>query len=59
MIGAAVDLSFAQSPLACVAMIVDAIDDAAAEFYRRFGFSQFPDTPRRLFLMRESLAKYL
>jgi len=59
MIGAAVDLSFAQSPLGCVAMIVDAIDDAASEFYRRFGFIQFPDAPRRLFLMRESLAKYL
>lgn len=59
MIAAAVDLLFAQSPLACVAMIVDAINNAAAEYYRQFGFIQFPDTPQRLFLLRESLAKYL
>jgi ribosomal protein S18 acetylase RimI-like enzyme len=59
MIGAAIDLSFAQSPLACVAMIVDAIDDDAVEFYGRFDFIQLPDTPRRLFLLRESLKKYL
>jgi len=59
MLGAAVDLSFAQSPLACVAMIVDAINPAAMAFYEKFGFIRFPDAPRRLFLVRESLAKYL
>jgi len=59
MLGAAIDFSFAQSPLACVAMIVDAINDAAAKFYRHFGFIQFPDTPSRLFLLRDSLVKYL
>ena len=59
MIGAAIDLSFAKSPLACVAMIVDAIDDDAVAFYRHFGFLPFPEGPRRLFLLRESLAKHL
>ena len=57
MIGAAIDL--AQSPLACAVMIVDAINEDAARFYRHFGFIPFPDMPRRLFLVRESLAKYL
>lgn len=59
MIASAVDLSFAKSPLACAALIVDAIDDDAVEFYRRFGFIRFPEGPRRLFLLREALAKYL
>ena len=39
--------------------IVDAINEDAARFYRHFGFIPFPDMPRRLFLVRESLAKYL
>lgn len=59
MIGAAVDLSFAQSPLACTVMIVDALNEDAARFYRHFDFVPFPEMPRRLFLVRESLAKYL
>lgn len=59
MLGAAIDLSFAQSPLACAAMIVDAINEDSVRFYQYFGFLRFPDMPRRLFLVRESLAKYL
>lgn len=59
MLAAAVDLSFAQSPLACIALVVDAIDSAAADFYARYGFIRLPEGPRRLFLLRESLAKYL
>jgi GNAT superfamily N-acetyltransferase len=59
MIGAAVDLSFAQSPLACAAMIVDALNEDAIRFYQHFGFIPFPEMPRRLFLVRGSLAKYL
>lgn len=59
MIGAAIDLSFAQSPLACVVMIVDALNEDAARFYRHLGFIPFPEMPRRLFLVRDSLSKYL
>ena len=59
MLAAAVDLSFAQSSLACIALVVDAIDSAAADFYARYGFIRLPDGPRRLFLLRELLAKYL
>lgn len=31
-------------------VVVDAIDDAAAAFYRRWGFIDAPDNPRRLYL---------
>lgn len=32
------------------AVIVDAIDDAAVEFYRRYGFEPFVENPLQLFL---------
>ncbi len=32
------------------AVIVDAINENASVFYQRYGFSPFPDTPRKLFL---------
>ncbi|MGA2418476.1 MAG: GNAT family N-acetyltransferase [Candidatus Acidiferrum sp.] len=32
------------------AVIVDAKDEEAAEFYRRYGFISFPSRPNRLFL---------
>jgi len=33
-----------------VAVVVDAKDEQARYFYRRYGFIQFPDHPSRLFL---------
>jgi GNAT superfamily N-acetyltransferase len=36
--------------VAVFAIVVDAKDDTAALFYRRFGFQPFPLQPRRLFL---------
>ena len=36
--------------VAAVAVIVDAKDDNAVTFYRRYGFFTFPDQPKRLFL---------
>jgi GNAT superfamily N-acetyltransferase len=36
--------------VAVFAIVVDAKDDTAAGFYRRFGFQPFPLQPRRLFL---------
>jgi GNAT superfamily N-acetyltransferase len=59
MVATAANLSFAQSPLGRAAMVVDAIDARAAEFYEHLGFVRVPDGPRRLFMLRESLAKYL
>jgi GNAT superfamily N-acetyltransferase len=40
----------ASETLAVHAVIVDALDDRAAAFYRKFGFVMFPDADRRLFL---------
>jgi GNAT superfamily N-acetyltransferase len=36
--------------LAVFAIVVDAIDERAAAFYRDFGFSPFPSRPLRLFM---------
>ena len=37
--------------VAVFAIVVDAKDDTAAAFYRRFGFQPFPFRPNRLFLL--------
>jgi ribosomal protein S18 acetylase RimI-like enzyme len=37
--------------VAVFAIVVDAKDDTAATFYRRFGFQSFPLQPSRLFLL--------
>ena len=36
--------------LASAGAIVDAIDDAAVAFYKKYGFLELPNVPRRLFL---------
>ena len=59
MVAAAANMSFVESPLGCVAMVVDAIDGKAVAFYEHLGFIRIPEGPRRLFLLRDSLAKYL
>ncbi|MEX2598219.1 MAG: GNAT family N-acetyltransferase [Dehalococcoidia bacterium] len=43
--------------IASVALIVDAIDEAASAFYQRHGFIPFPDQPATLFLPMETIAK--
>lgn len=40
----------ARSELAAYALVVDAIDEAAADFYRHHGFISLPDLPLTLFL---------
>jgi ribosomal protein S18 acetylase RimI-like enzyme len=40
----------ASAAMAVYAVVVDAKNERAVEFYLRFGFRQFPDTPRRLLL---------
>lgn len=37
--------------MAIFAIVVDSKNDSATSFYQSFGFSPFPDTPRRLFLL--------
>jgi hypothetical protein len=39
------------------AVIVDAIDEEAGRFYRRYGFIPFPNHPSRLFLPMKSIQK--
>jgi GNAT superfamily N-acetyltransferase len=39
-----------------VAVLVDAKDERAAQFYERFGFRRFTDSPLRLFLMMSTIA---
>jgi len=41
---------FASESVAIFAIVVDAKNAAAAEFYRSFGFAPFPNRPQRLFL---------
>ncbi len=47
----------AAEEVASVAVIVDAKDDAASAFYRRFGFRAFQDDPFRLFLSMAEIRK--
>jgi predicted GNAT family N-acyltransferase len=43
--------------LASAAVIVDAKDDTAAAFYRKYGFIEFPKVERRLFLAMGTVAQ--
>ena len=39
------------------AVFVDAIDDAAADFYRKYGFIELPENKRKLFLPMKMIAR--
>jgi hypothetical protein len=43
--------------VAATVVVVDAKDDKAAEFYRRFGFENLANTPRRLFISMSVVRK--
>ena len=45
------------SQIGAVAVVVDAIDDDAARFYRHFDFLSLPDKPNRLFLPMRTIAR--
>ena len=47
----------AAADIASHAVVVDAIDERAVRFYRRYDFIPFPDNPRRLFLTMATIAK--
>lgn len=47
------------SQIAAAAVVVDAIDEKAAGFYRHFEFLDFPDKPGRLFLPMQTIANLL
>ena len=46
-----------RSEIASFAVVVDAKDEAAREFYRREGFLPLPDRPLKLFLPMASVAR--
>jgi GNAT superfamily N-acetyltransferase len=45
--------------IAIFAIVVDAKDERAADFYRTFGFQAFPARPKRLFLLTATAAAAL
>lgn len=47
----------AASDVASYAIVVDAIDERAIAFYRRYDFTPFPDKRNRLFLPMTTIAK--
>jgi GNAT superfamily N-acetyltransferase len=55
----AVKLAFDENPAASIAVIVHALNDDAVKFYKALGFTLLPDFDRTMFLLRDSLKKYL
>ena len=52
----ALQRAFTQSSqIAAMAVVVDAIDEKAASFYRHYEFIDFPDKPGRLFLPMKTI----
>jgi len=49
-------IALASQVMAVYAVIVDALNDQAAEFYRQFGFISLPSQPLKLFLPMDSIA---
>ena len=45
------------SKIAAAAVIVDAKNDRAAQFYQHFGFIRFPSAPSKLYLLIETVRK--
>jgi hypothetical protein len=45
--------------VASAVVIVDAKDDSAAVFYKKYGFIELPKTPKRLFLPMATIEKLL
>ena len=47
----------ASRKIASMAVVVDAKDENAKIFYRRYGFMEFPDYANRLFLPMETIER--
>ena len=43
--------------IASIAVVVDALDDSASSFYRKYGFVAFKSQPSRLYLPMQTIAK--
>ena len=49
-------IALASQVMAVYAVVVDALNDRAAEFYQQFGFIPMPSQPLKLFMPMESVA---
>ncbi len=49
--------ALASQVLAVYAVVVDALNESAAKFYRQFGFIQLPSQPLKLFLTMDTVTK--
>ena len=45
------------NPIAAAFVVVDALDDRAEAFYRKYGFISLPDSARRLFLPMKTIER--
>jgi GNAT superfamily N-acetyltransferase len=59
LVAHALRLALEENPAASIAVVVDAIDEAAVTFYKALGFILLPEPGRRMFLLRESLRRHL
>ncbi|MGD8957954.1 MAG: GNAT family N-acetyltransferase [Chromatiaceae bacterium] len=50
-------IAMAGQVMAVYAVMVDALDESAAEFYRQFGFIPLPSQPLKLFLPMDTVTK--
>ena len=50
-------IAMAGQVMAVYAVVVDALDESAAEFYRQFGFIPLPSQPLKLFLPMDTVTK--
>ena len=50
-------IAMAGQVMAVYAVLVDALDESAAEFYRQFGFIPLPSQPLKLFLPMDTVTK--
>ena len=50
-------IALASQVMAVYAVVVDALNESAAKFYRQFGFIQLPSQPLKLFLPMDTVAK--
>lgn len=50
-------IALASQVMAVYAVVVDALNESAAKFYRQFGFIQLPSQPLKLFLPMDTVTK--
>jgi GNAT superfamily N-acetyltransferase len=59
LIAHALHMAFNENPAGTIAVVVEALNEEAIRFYQALGFTLLPDSPGTLFLLRDSLKKYL